>query len=262
MECKKKRRAPYEYEDIPWLYPGWEIQIHKEDLMSINEVLQIIVDSIHAKKPLSVIRIGDGELYVMSQNIVLSSEYLAKYNIAWNSTKYCGVSLKQDMLNNFKMRDRLIDAVKTADLVGVFPNGVFTNKMFSALHFKPARLFYAFSNLSFCKVKCFVDMLKADPPLLVGKPSKDFADYLEKALGVHVPGYFTDISCPEDIDKTIEIMARTPHNWSLVSAGVNADIIAPIMAKEYGKVCIDYGHGMNVLMEEKYNGRYYFYGQR
>jgi hypothetical protein len=41
-------------------------------------------------------------------------------------------------------------------------------------------------------------------------------------------------------------MAKTPHNWSLVSAGVNADIIAPIMAKEYGKVCIDYGHGMNV----------------
>ncbi|HHU91052.1 MAG TPA: hypothetical protein GXZ22_08380 [Clostridiaceae bacterium] len=25
------------YENVPWLYPGWEIQIHKEDLMSIDE---------------------------------------------------------------------------------------------------------------------------------------------------------------------------------------------------------------------------------
>jgi hypothetical protein len=43
----------------------------------------------------------------------------------------------------------------------------------------------------------------------------------------------------------------------LVSAGVNDNIIAPIMANKYGKVCVDYGQGMNTLLDAKYGTRYY-----
>ena len=248
-------------QEIPWLYSGEEIQFLPEDLIRTDEVIRMIGDSIRGKKPLSLIRIGDGELSVMAQNIVLPTEYLKK-SAAWNSTKYCGVSLKQDLENHYSMRDKCIEAVKTADLVGIFPNGKFTNKVFSASGFKPKQVFYAFGNVYFCYVKEFVDLLISNPPLLVGKQASDFADYLEKILGIQVAGIYTEINSPDDLDHTIHYMAHCPHDWSLVSAGVNADIIAPIMAKEYGKVCVDYGHGMDVLLNPKYNGRYYFYGHK
>lgn len=247
--------------EIPWLYLGSEIQFLPEDLIHTDTVVQTIVDCVKKKVPLSLIRIGDGELSVMAQDIVLPTEYLKK-SAAWNSTKYCGVSLKQDLENHYSMRDKCIEAVKNADLVGVFPNGEFTNKVFSAIGFRPKQVFYAFGNVYFCFSKEFVDLLISDPPLLVGKQAADFAAYLEKTLGVQAAGVFTEINSPEDLDKTIDYMAHFPHDWSLVSAGVNADIIAPIMAKEYGKVCIDYGHGMDVLMNPKYQGRYYFYGHK
>lgn len=248
-------------QEIPWLYPGREIQFSPEDLMHTDEVIRMIVGSVRTKAPLSLIRIGDGELSVMAQNFALPTEYLKK-SAAWSSVKYCGVSLKQDFENHYFMRDKCIEAVKSADLVGVFPNGEFTDKVFSAIGFRPKRVFYAFGNVYFCFVKEFVDLLIADPPLLVGKQAGDFASYLEKTLGVHAAGIYTEINSPDDLERTIQYMAHCPHDWSLVSAGVNADIIAPIMAKEYGKVCIDYGHGMDVLMNPKYEGRYYFYGHK
>lgn len=247
------------YENTPWLYPGWEITFSREELMSLDELVKIIVSSVNNKIPLSMIRVGDGELTVMSQGICLSSDHLS-HHIAWKTTDYCGVSLKQDMLDEFKTRDRLIEAVKTADLVGIYPNGIFTSKVFSAIHFKPSRLFFIYSNLSLCTKKSFVDLIIANPPLLVGRLAERFAEYIEKTLGVKVPGYYTGQHGPEDIEKTVEYMASIPHDWSLVSSGVNADLIAPIMAKQYGKVCVDYGQGVNVLLDPKYKGKYKFYG--
>lgn len=246
---------------IPWLYDGMEIKFINEDLIRTEEVINIISNSVKNKLPLSLIRIGDGELSVMSQNIVLPTEYLTK-SAAWNSTDYCGVSLKQDLENHYYMRDKCIEAVKEADLVGVFANGDFTNRVFSAIAYKPKKTFYAFANIYFCFIKEFIDLMISNPPLLIGKQAVDFANYLEKVLKIKVAGTYTDISSPDDIEKTIDYMRNSKHDWSLVSAGVNANIIAPIMAKEYGKVCIDYGHGMDVLMNPKYNGRYYFLGYR
>lgn len=247
--------------EVPWLYSGSEIQFLPEDLIQTDTVVKRISDCVKRKVPLSLIRIGDGELSVMAQNIVLPTEHLKK-SAAWNSEKYCGISLKQDAENHYRMRDKCIEAVKSADVVGVFPNEEFTNKVFSAIGCRPKQVFYAFGNVYFCFIKEFVDLLISDPPLLVGNQAADFADYLKKTLGVQAAGIYTEINSPEDLEQTIDYMAHCPHGWSLVSAGVNADIIAPVMAKKYGKVCIDYGHGMDVLMDPKYDGRYYFLGHR
>lgn len=243
--------------EIPWIYPGWEVKFSKDELIPTSQIIQTIADCVQTKTPLSIVRIGDGELSVMAQNICLTSDYLKK-SAAWGSTKYCGVCLKEDMQNNFAVRDQCIEAVKNADIVGIFPNGGFTSKVFSSIGYKPEKVFYAFANVHFCFKKSFVDLIRSNPPLLVGRLAKEFAAYIENTLGVKAAGYYTDISCPEDIGRTVEYMADTPHDWSLVSAGVNADIIAPIMAKKYGKVCVDYGHGMGTLLNPKYNGSYKF----
>jgi hypothetical protein len=106
----------------------------------------------------------------------------------------------------------------------------------------------------------FVDMLKENPPLLIGALSEKFAKLLQDELGVKVKGYYTDIKCPADIEKTVDYMNSVEHDWSLVSAGINAKIISNIMAKEHNKVCVDSGQMMDTLVDpqQKYNGRYKF----
>lgn len=245
--------------DIPWLHPGREVTFSDGDLIPPEKIVQTIVKSVRAKTPLSLVRVGDGELSVMAQDLALPSEYLAK-SAAWSSTDYCGVCLRQDRQEGYKMRNRCIEAIKSADLVGVFPRDPFTDKVFSAAGFKPQKVFYAFCNLNFCADKDFAGLIAENPPLLVGSLAKDFAGYLREILGVRVPGAYTEIGCPEDIEKTVAFMKSTPHDWSLVSAGVNADVIASLMAKEYGKVCLDFGQGMDVYLNPKFKGQYRFWG--
>jgi hypothetical protein len=105
--------------------------------------------------------------------------------------------------------------------------------------------------------KNFVNLIKENPPLLIGSMSKHFYKFLYDELGVKAKGYYTDITCPADIDKTVDYMNSVEHDWSLISAGVNAKIISNIMAKQYGKVCVDYGQGMSTLVDlDKKYGQY------
>jgi len=230
------------------------IKFNHSDLISQEDLINIIYTKIQNKEPFYITRIGDGELIIMSQEILLSQDYIRK-DVAWSTgTAYCGVSTP-----DIKTRDRLINAIKEADFVGVFPDDDFTSRMFSALDYKPKNLCYAFVNVGLCYSKDFVNLIRLNPPLLIGSLSKLFADFLLEELGVVAKGYYTDITNPNDIDKTIEYMNSVDHDWSLVSAGVNAKIISNIMAKQCGKVCIDYGQGMDTLLDiyQKYNGRYY-----
>jgi hypothetical protein len=242
------------YENTPWLYPTSEIQFTEDQKISDSGLVNIVCEKVKSKIPFSLVRIGDGELTIMSQDLALTQDWLRK-NVAWyGSTAYCGVALP-----DYKTRDRLIESVMNADIVGVYCYDEFINRVFSSIQFKPQNYCYAFVNVFMCYYKQFVDLIRENPPLLVGGLAQLFAEYLYKELGVRVPGVYTKISRPQDIEKAIEYMANTPHDWSLVSAGVNADIIAPIMAKQYGKICIDYGQGMDTLLDvhKKYNGRYY-----
>lgn len=237
-----------------YLTDAMHIKFEPEELITSDDLVSKIINKIYKREPFYINRIGDGELIIMSQDILLSQEFIRK-DVKWSvSTNYCGVSTP-----NIEMRDKLIESIKQADYVGVFPNDDFTIRMFSALDYKPNKLCYAFVNVGLCYNKHFVNLIKSNPPLLVGSLSELFAEYLYKELGVSVKGYYKTIRNPDNIQSTIDYMRSVEHDWSLVSAGVNAKIISNIMAKQYGKVCIDYGQGMDTLLDvhNKYNGRYF-----
>jgi hypothetical protein len=245
------------YPNTPWIHEGWEVQFKQEDLVHENVFIDILCEKIKNKEPLNLVRSGDGEYTVLSQDLCLSQDWLAGINektkmrnVSWyGSTSYCGVALP-----DLETRDKLIEAYKNADFVAVFPDDDFADKCFSAINFKPKNLIYAFGNLYFCYNPKFVKLLKDNPPLLIGSKAKLFAEYLSKELNIDVPNYYTDVTNPQDIDKAVEYMVSTPHDWSLVSAGVNAKIIAHKMARDYGKICVDSGQLIDVLLdlEDKY----------
>jgi hypothetical protein len=240
------------YKNYQWLTHDCHIRFTTAEQISNTNLVETIAESIIQKLPFSLVRIGDGEEAVLAQDTVLSHDWL-KRNIGWYGSKsYCGITMP-----DHETRDRLIQSIKDADVVGIFTHDEFVDRIFSYLNYKPSLHCHAFANVFLCHEKEFVDLIRNNPPLLIGAKAKLFEDFLKQELDVDVKGVYTHITCPEDIPATIEYMTNTPHDWALVSAGVNACLIAPIMAKQYGKVCIDYGQGMDTLLDSKYGGKYY-----
>lgn len=183
---------------------------------------------------------------VLAQESVYSLDWIEK-NVPWGSSNaYCGVRLP-----NLELRDRMIESITKADMVGVFADDDFTDQVFKALGIRPRSICYAFENVYLPMYKPFVDLIRRYPPLLVGRPAEQFARYLYEKLGVVVPGTVS-IDGYEELDSCIEAMARIGHEWSLVSAGVNATVICTTMAEQWGKVAIDFGHAPDCAMSPDY----------
>lgn len=219
------------------------VKLVGKDFVPLGVTVQRIAAALAENKPFSLARIGDGENIVLAQETVYSLDWISK-NVGWShSPNYCGA-----VLPNLALRDRMAAALKEADIIGVFGGDTLTEKTFAALGIQPKAINYAFDNLYMPMYKPFVDLIRAYPPLLVGRPAERFAALLYDKLGVKVPGVVMNINSADDIDACLEEMVRIPHQWSLVSAGVNADVIAPEMAARYGKVSIDFGHAPDNVM--------------
>ena len=217
-----------------------------QDYATAEVIVEKIRYSLFSGRPFSLIRLGDGELMVLAQESVYSLDWIEK-NVPWGgSNAYCGVRLP-----NLELRDRMIESITKADMVGVFADDDFTNQVLKALGIRPRSICYAFENVFLPMFKPFVDLIRRYPPLLVGRPAEQFARYLYEKLGVVVPGTVS-IDGYEEIDSCIEAMARIGHEWSLVSAGVNATVICTTMAEQWGKVAIDFGHAPDCAMSPDY----------
>jgi len=217
-----------------------------QDYATAEVIVEKIRYSLFSGRPFSLIRLGDGELMVLAQESVYSLDWIEK-NVPWGgSNAYCGVRLP-----NLELRDRMIESITKADMVGVFADDDFTNQVFKALGIRPRSICYAFENVYLPMFKPFVDLIRRYPPLLVGRPAEQFARYLYEKLGVVVPGTVS-IDGYEELDSCIEAMARIGHEWSLVSAGVNATVICTTMAEQWGKVAIDFGHAPDCAMSPDY----------
>ncbi len=220
--------------------------LNAKTYLSKYKIVSMIKEAVEKETPLSLVRIGDGENIVMAQEKVLSLEWISK-NVAWrNDHNYCGI-----VLPNLEARDRCMQAVRNADLVGVFAGDKLTERIFKAFKITPKNIFYAFENVYLPMYKPFVRLIRDHPPLLVGRPAKSFAKYLFEKLKIRVPGTVL-VDSYEDIDTCIKNMVNIPHKWSLISAGVNALIIANEMATKHGKVAIDFGHAPDNVMSPVY----------
>jgi hypothetical protein len=239
------------YDTVPWLHKGLEVQFKENDLTG-EQVIDILIDKVRTKQPFCITRTGDGEYSIMSQNLALTDEWL-QCNVSWkNDYNYCGVTLP-----DYEMRDKLIKAIKDSDIVGVFPNDLFAEKVFSSINYRPQTTVYAFFNVYTPMNRTFVNFIKENPPLLVGKLSGHVAQLFKQKLGIDVPGYYTQITKPSEIEQTMEFMKNTPHDWALVSAGVNAKIICAEMKKLTGKVYFDWGQASDVIILPKFKDNYY-----
>ena len=222
------------------------IQLRGEDYIWMSQIVARIDKAITDQEPYSLIRIGDGENIVLAQEVIFSQAWISQ-NVGWShSNQYCGITLP-----NLIIRDRMVKALKEADTIGVFAGDKLTEQIFNTFDIQPKSICYAFDNVYMPMYKPFVELIVKSPPLLVGRPALRFAQLLYEKLGVTVPGTI-EINGYDELDSCLAQMVQIPHQWSLVSAGVNAVIIASTMANKWGKVSIDFGHAPDNVMAPNY----------
>lgn len=211
----------------------------------------LIMQSIKEKNPFSLVRLGDGELAILTQLYHSAEE--VNNNYAWTrDTGYCGVSVPCP-----GFLKRMIDGIKNATVVGMFENDPLNKKVFEAMNYYPEHRCHAFENLYLPMRKDFVKIIREYPPLLIGRRSKEYAKHFRDLFQIEVPGAI-EINSFKEIDDVINKSMDISHKWewALVCAGASAVVIAAEFDYKYGKIALDYGHAEDNILAE-WHGYWY-----
>lgn len=96
-------------------------------------------------------------------------------------------------------------------------------------------------------------MLRDYRVILISKWAEAYANYLAQTY----PDYPVNLTGTlnftgfEQIEETLAALGDYRFDLALVSAGVNAVILAPQIAARYGKVALDFGKTMQFMLQER-----------
>lgn len=213
-------------------------KLHK--LLSAAEVTQQLIDAMNKRTPLSVVRLGDGELLTLAQEVVMSEEQVRQKG---HFLSYAGIHLP-----DLVARDQLVQAIRKADIVGIpklrLPN--FQTLAFSVfkahgIDYQQLRLTLSTINYAIYVEGLFRNILSNRRVLVVGNTSHGLSQVLSNS-GIHVAGAIYPVEGMRDVTRVISEVAVHDFDIALVGAGVPAVVIVQRIASELGKVAIDFGH--------------------
>lgn len=228
-------------------------------LISELDVLKKMTVALSKKKPFSLVRIGDGENIVMGQYTFLpEEEFLNTYWIK----ESIGNKDKGVKLPCLALKEKMIKSVKKADVVGVcwrnkddirVPSKFrreLTNEIFDLYNIRPPNLCHVFVNRKMVSQKLFWKLLCQYRTLLVSKWSHQFAKLAAKKYERLKPKIIGCINFKNyhEIPKTLDAVGKYQFDLVLISAGVNAVVLATEIAERFHKVAIDFGKTMMLMV--------------
>lgn len=209
-------------------------------LLGTESVWETVEAALREKRPFSFIRLGDGELMTLAQEVVLP---VAEVREACPFLPYAGV-----VAPDFAARDEVAQAVRAASLVGV---PVSRKPHFQPLLFRvlrahriacaDLRLTTSTMNYALHEQGFLQRLLAGRKLLLVGNVANELSHAL-RAQGYHVAGIVCPVRGFGDADRAVREAAACDFDLALVSAGIAAIPIVVRLAGSTGKVAIDFGH--------------------
>nr|WP_154958450.1 GT-D fold domain-containing glycosyltransferase [Paenibacillus xylanexedens] len=231
--------------------------------LEMQDVLDQLEAALQEKRPFSLVRVGDGENIVMSQESVWPMEQVLQERWAVKAN----LGQKGLRLPNLKMRDEVAASLKRATIVGVLPRGdstikapdylkrPLTDMIFAHYGIAPALTCHACVNRELVQVPRFWQMLADKRVLLVTRE----LDELQAAL-VKEPYHLDIVSTLafdnyDQMDETLQWIQTHQEDFdvALFSCGVNAVILAERTAALAGKVAIDFGKANNMILKGRAN---------
>lgn len=221
--------------------------------LSTLEVIEEIEKAVEQKKPLSVVRVGDGENLCLAQYKVwpIRKILATRWARLSRSTNWKGVRLP-----NIELRDSLIKSIKKADIVGI-PHKhdkeilaeqqqylrPLTDACFERFEIEPAKLCHTFINRHMVEFVEFWEMLRGKRVAVVSRWAHQFKRLVGKKYGDFEIEIVRTIRIDryEEIPAVLQKMKSVDCDIVFVSAGVNAVILAQKLAEKQGRVAVDFG---------------------
>jgi hypothetical protein len=237
--------------------------ITNDQLLAKEIIVERIRDSLSNKNPFFLVRIGDGENFVLSQESV----YTMQETLSQLWVKIANEGRKGVRIPNIEIRDRMVEAIKEADIVGVLaqndntirahPNHKrpLTDKIFDHFGLQPKALCNAIVNRELIYFKPFWEMLseQGSRVILISRWAGGTKQRLIRPpYNLSIP-FTLPFERYEMMDETLaKIESRQDEfDIALVSCGVNAVVLAHEITKRTGKVAMDFGIGSQIISSVK-----------
>lgn len=237
--------------------------ITNDQLLVKEVIVERVRDALVDKKPFYLVRIGDGENFVLSQDSV----YTMQQTLGQLWVKIANEGRKGVRLPNIEIRDRMVEAIKEADIVGILPQNdktirahpnhkrPLTDKIFDHFGLQPKAVCSAVVNREMIYYKPFWEMLteQGSRVILVSRWAGGMKQRLIRPpYNLNVP-FTLPFERYEMMTETIEKIESRQDEFdiALVSCGVNAVVLAHEIAKRTGKVALDFGIGSQIISSIK-----------
>lgn len=193
-------------------------------------------------RPLSVVRLGDGELLALAHDTVCEAAVVRR-----EAPFLAGAGMA---VPDHAARERLVAAVRQASIVGVPLSrrrhyGPLLGPALAGngIDIRALRLTESTINYSLYQTGLLQRLLQGRRVLVIGNAAPGLAARLVQA-GFAVTGVITPVRGFGDIDRVIGEAAavRDGFDLALVAAGIPAVVIAAALAAEFGKAALDFGH--------------------
>ncbi|MDG0793844.1 GT-D fold domain-containing glycosyltransferase [Cohnella ginsengisoli] len=213
---------------------------YEKYMLTIDEVIECIDTAVQQRKPYSLARFGHAEIAELREipDLYQNMTYYRHYN----------------GLENQDVRVELIKAFLSATTVGVLPTfadmsgAAQSRQTFVKLGLGFHTICSAWITHRIAELPNFWNWMKQYRVMLVGRRAEEAAPVFGRN-GVHVAGA-VDLEGYAQLESAYEQIAGN-DDWqiAIISAGVPATILAPRLAATTGKVAIDFGHALDLILD-------------
>lgn len=226
------------------------------NINSPGELLRLISVHLQKKKPFSLVRIGDGENFILAQDTIHPvQELINMYNVVADS-HYSGIAIP-----NLEARDRLVQAIRKADVVGILNQTdcycwyPLTEKVFNYYSLSPPNICHAFINRYCATSPVFYELFRQAGVLLIGRPMARLKEVLERRYQFSNIVEVLNLRDYRDLNRVLRSLPRYDFELALISAGANGKIVSEAV-KDLGKVAFDLGHAADNIIANDGQGLY------
>ena len=214
-------------------------------LISPKVIYEEMETALNQRKPLSIVRLGDGELLTLAHDTVMPTAQVMRWG---HFLPYAGVNLPDPMA-----REDLVQSLLQADIIGIpesrhpsYQALLFPILRYYGIDYRGLRLTSSVVNYALNEEGYLAQLLVGRKVLIIGNEAPGLSKLLQQQ-GFHISGIIHPVQGVVDVSRVMRETTDLDFDLALVAAGVAAVLICTRIAREQGKVSFDLGHLANKL---------------